>query len=114
MRRFAGLGYAEADLLAMDWASVVHPDDLGAALAMREQLLKQPNLSLAAERRYIHRSGSVIWGRMKVSVVLDPSGNPQYFVGHLEDVTERKQNEALLIQGASRLTMAARAGAVGI
>ena len=30
------------------------------------------------------------------------------------DITERKQSEALLTQAASRLAMAARAGAVGI
>jgi light-regulated signal transduction histidine kinase (bacteriophytochrome) len=45
------------------------------------------------EKRYLRKDGSTIWGRLNVSSVRDAEGKPDYCVGMVEDVTERKRAE---------------------
>ena len=90
------LGYSAAELLEMTWASITHPDDLEASLLRREKLVEEPNTSAEAEKRYIHRDGTVLWARVKISCIPASDGNPSCFVIHTEDITERKRvGEAL-------------------
>src|SRR5208282_3486853 len=61
------LGFSEQELLDTPWIQLVHPDDLGAALGRKDQLWNSPGGCVDAELRYIHRSGDVVWVRLKVS-----------------------------------------------
>ena len=87
------LGYSEQDLLESVWSKLVHPDDVAPSLTMGEQLRRDPNCCVETEKRYIHRDGTVVWGRMRMSMVRDAGGEPQYFVVHVEDISERKRAE---------------------
>ncbi len=94
---FCGMvGYSEQDLLGKVWTELVHPDDHGPALQNRERLLNDPGGCVDAQMRYIHRGGNVVWTHVRVSLVRDPGGNPQYFVVHVDDITERKRAEEAL------------------
>ena len=42
------------------------------------------------EKRYYHRDGYIVWGALSVSLVRDARGYPLYFVGQIEDITEKK------------------------
>jgi PAS domain S-box-containing protein len=101
------LGYSEQEPLGLAWAELTHPDDLGASLLMQEQLCKNPDRCAEAEERYIHRSGAVVWARVKVSVVRDPGGTPQCHVVHVEDITERKRAEEALHESEDRFRVMA-------
>ncbi len=78
------LGYSQTELLAIRWTELIHVDDREPALDRIRQLLREPDGCLDGERRYIHRNGSVVWGRVRVSLVRDANGDPQYFVTHAE------------------------------
>ncbi len=101
------LGYAEADLLASTWAALTHPADFQPSTARMELLLRDSSATLEAERRYIHRNGNVVWGRMRMSLVRDGSGSPLYFVVHIEDITERKRAEEALAESEDRFRVMA-------
>jgi two-component system, sensor histidine kinase and response regulator len=101
------LGYSEPELLAKDWKELVHPDDLGVAIASREKLSKDPLGCVESERRYIHRGGNVVWARVRVSLVHDPGGSPLYSVAHIEDITERKRTEEALRESEDRFRIMA-------
>jgi len=101
------LGYSEADLLAINWSNLIHPDDRSADLAMRDLLWGNPDQYLEEERRYLHRNGHVVWGRTGICALLDLGGAPQYFVGHLEDITARKRTEAALSESEERFRIMA-------
>ena len=45
------------------------------------------------EKRYIRKDGSVIDGKIMVSVVRNQNGKPSLYVAELEDITERKKAE---------------------
>ena len=100
------LGYSEAELLTISWASLTHPDDLEASLRMVERLQQEPDRCVEAEKRYIHRSGAIIWARIRISSVRDSSG-PAYSVIHAEDITERKKVEQALTESEDRFRVMA-------
>ena len=107
MRRFAGcVGYSEAELLRVGWADLTHPDDLKISLRMLEQLQRDPDGCAEAEKRYIHRSGAVVWVRMKISTVQDSAGSA-YYVAHVEDITKRKRAEDALSESEDRFRVMA-------
>jgi PAS domain S-box-containing protein len=90
------LGYSEQELLATTWMQLTHPDDLGPALRREEQVRAGLGGNGDAEMRQIHRNGTVVWGRVRVSQVQDSGGSPLYGVVHFEDITERRQTEQAL------------------
>jgi PAS domain S-box-containing protein len=87
------LGYSEAELLETSWMKLVHPDDLAASQQKMKQLIHEPNGYVEEEQRNIHRSGRVVWVRVRVSMVQKEDGGPPYFLAHVEDITERKKAE---------------------
>ncbi len=90
------LGYTHDELLPKPITEVMHPDDLASANADRARLLGGEVDSYRAERRYLHKSGTIVWVEMGVSLVRDRNGRPLNLVSHLHDITERKLAEQAL------------------
>ena len=96
------LGYTRAELLAMTFRDVTHPDDLAANVACARRCLAGEISSYVLEKRYIHKDGSYLWGTLTVSLVRDPAGAPQYFISVFEDISQRKSAELRLRQSEER------------
>ena len=88
-------GYTEQQILALDFQSVTHPEDLERDLAYVRQTLAGTISTYQMEKRYFHRTGRVIWALLNVSLVRDAQGTPQYFISQIQDITERKEMERL-------------------
>ena len=94
-RRFADLtGYSEKELLGMSFADVTHPDHLAETVHYRQRLLKGEIQTYSLEKRYVQKFGATVWARVTVSVMRDESGQPQYTITVIEEITLRKQAEA--------------------
>jgi PAS domain S-box-containing protein len=89
------LGYSEAELQGMTFAEITHPDDVNADLRLYHGLVAGEFKDYQIEKRYIHKRGKAVWVRLTVSLVRPPSGEPQFAIGMVEDITGRKQAEAL-------------------
>jgi diguanylate cyclase (GGDEF)-like protein/PAS domain S-box-containing protein len=87
------LGYGEADLLALSFQKLTHPDDLGHDLTEMYQLVEGKLSTSQSEKRYTHREGRDLWVLQSVSLVRDAEGKPQHFIFQIQDITERKQAE---------------------
>jgi PAS domain S-box-containing protein len=48
------------------------------------------------EKRYLHAGGRIVWGQLSVSAVNGPDGSARYFIGQLEDISERRAAEEML------------------
>jgi PAS domain S-box-containing protein len=55
----------------------------------------------------MHRNGSAVWVRVRISLVRDSAGNPCIHVVHIEDITERKRAEEALRESEERFRIMA-------
>jgi PAS domain S-box-containing protein len=100
------LGYSEAELLATDFQTVTHPEDLGPDLELVRSLLAGEIPSYQLQKRYLRKDGAVVWVLLAVSLVRGPDGGPRYFVSQIQDVTAHKRAEAALRESEERFRSA--------
>lgn len=89
-------GYKRRELLTKTLVEITHPEDRVATQAYLSEFFNDQRETLNFEKRYVHKTGSVVWAKVTVSLVREPSGVPQYCISVIEDITERKQAEAEL------------------
>lgn len=87
------LGYSEAELLATDFQTITHPDDLAADLDHLRRLLAGEIRAYRAVKRYLRKDGRIVWVELSVTLVRDASDRPLYFISQVQDITERKRYE---------------------
>ncbi|HEY8602560.1 MAG TPA: diguanylate cyclase, partial [Thermomicrobiales bacterium] len=90
------LGYSEAELLATDFQSITHPDDLASDLSQVEALLRGAIPGYQLEKRYLRRDGRMVWALLSVSLVRNADGTPLHFLSQIQDIDARKRAEAQL------------------
>jgi PAS domain S-box-containing protein len=90
------LGYEPDELSRKTFQDLTHPDDLEADITSLRQLLAGDTSFYQMEKRYIHRDGRAVWGRLTVTLVRHNNGEPEHFVSQIEDITARKQLEESL------------------
>ncbi len=90
------LGYTEEELLATDFQTITHPDDLHNDLAEVTRMLKGEIAVYQMEKRYFHRQGFIVWALLNVSLVRHADGQPKYFISQIQDITRRKQADELM------------------
>jgi PAS domain S-box-containing protein len=84
------VGYSEAELLAINFQTITHLDDLESDLIFVNQLLADDIQTYNMEKRYFHKSGSLIWAKLTVSLVRDEAKKPLYFISQIQDITAQK------------------------
>jgi PAS domain S-box-containing protein len=106
------IGYTREELLAMDFQSITHPDDLPNDLELLGRIISGEIDSYELEKRYIHADGRVIWIQLDVSVVRDAAGEALYFIGQIQDITNRRQLEEQFRQSQKMEAVGRLAGGV--
>ncbi len=90
-------GYKKEELLQTKISQFSHPQDADLSNDYIRQLLIDKSESIKLDKRYIHRDGSTIWAQVSVSSIKNQKGKITNFVVQLQDITERKRDELLLI-----------------
>lgn len=88
-------GYARDELAArrLNWQQLTLPDDLAESAGQVQRLLSGETPDIQMEKRYLRQNGQVFWGEVRVSLVHDESGAPDYFISTVQDISERKRLE---------------------
>jgi PAS domain S-box-containing protein len=97
------LGYSEQELLATNFQSLTHPDDLDADLSYAQRVFAGELRVYHNEKRYIHKEGRVVWVTLTASAVPDASGKVSYGIAQVQDITAKKNAEAALRQDQEEL-----------
>jgi len=92
------LGFTEAQMRSMNWREMTHPDDLPLSEALSAQILNGRREAFQTEKRYIHHDGHVVHVQLSVSQVRSESGQLNYLVSQVQDITKRKQYEEALFR----------------
>ncbi len=90
------VGYTREELLARSFQDITHPDDLERDLVQMRQLLAREIPTYSMEKRYLRKGGAIVWIDLTVALVRKDSGEPDYFISVVEDISARKQIEEAL------------------
>ncbi len=92
-------GYSPAEWLEnrFAWRKIIHPDDLAAVLEedKRTDATGEP---FRREYRVLTRDGRTIWFRDEAVLIKDQDGTPMFWQGIVNDISERKLAEEVLLQ----------------
>ena len=100
------LGFSAEELGAMAFTEFTHPEDRNLDWGYFGELLEGKRDSYQMEKRYITKSGREIWGRLTCSMILNAAGEPLYGIGMVDDITEHRQMQDMMVQ-AEKMTMVA-------
>ncbi len=105
---FCGIvGYSAEELLATDFQTITHPDDLEKDLLLLQQLLAGEISTYGMDKRYLHKDRRLVWVHLSVSLVRNPDGTPKHFIAQVQDQTARiEAQDALERQTLSLAAMA--------
>jgi PAS domain S-box-containing protein len=86
------LGYTGEELRQLALETITHPDDYQAeARHMRDTLVARREDDIyRAEKRFVHKDGRILWGRLTSSLIWDSDGTPLFGIGMVENITEHK------------------------
>jgi len=97
------LGYGEQELIGRPVKEISHPEDRNLTDSQRMRVRSGEKHSVRFEKRYIRKSGAIVWVDLSVALACDASGAPQYEIALFDDITERKKAEAALREAHEEL-----------
>jgi len=97
------LGYGEQELIGRPVKEISHPEDRNLTDSQRMRVRSGEKPSVRFEKRYLRKSGAIVWVDLSVALACDASGVPQYEIALFDDITERKKAEAALREAHEEL-----------
>jgi len=88
------LGYPEAELLAMSFQAVTHPEERDRDSAQIRRMARGELPEYSVEKRYVRKDGGIVWAALTVRPLNRAAGLPGRNVSIVADITARKQAEA--------------------
>ncbi|WP_160164580.1 PAS domain S-box protein [Pedosphaera parvula] len=95
------LGYTAGELQQITRKDFTHARDHREETQHIKRLISGESDFYQVEKRFVRKDGRIIWGRLTVSMVRDASGQPQFPIAMIEDITERQRAEEALLQYAA-------------
>jgi PAS domain S-box-containing protein len=83
-------GYSRSELMRMRPQDLTHPDDVASDLARGSALVRGEVKEVKSEKRYIRKSGIVIWARVHATLFKNQRGEPIGAFSMIEDITKEK------------------------
>ncbi|MBF2046761.1 MAG: PAS domain S-box protein [Elainella sp. C42_A2020_010] len=114
------LGYSEAELLGLSFPEITHPDDVETDWQGFRQMMAGEIRSFQMEKRYITKQGTIVPVLMNAALIRDPSGQPLYCVGQVQDIRDRQKVERMkdefisVVSHELRTPLTSIRGALGI
>ena len=96
------LGYSKSELLLKTFRDITHPDDSEDSNEWVRELLAGETTTIDFEKRYLHKAGYIVWGKVRAFLLRNIEGSPHFFITHVQDITEHKQAEKALRDSEER------------
>lgn len=82
------LGYTQNELIGTKFRDLTYIDDINMSVELHLNLIQGEITHYQLEKRYIHKSGEIIWGLLNVSSVRDANNDFLYATAQVQDITE--------------------------
>ena len=96
------LGYPQSEVERFNVNDLAHPDDRDLSPHFMNGALSGYTQKVEFEKRYIHKDGQIVFGRVSSALIRDRQGKPLYFISTLQDLTESKRAEKALRESEAR------------
>jgi PAS domain S-box-containing protein len=90
-------GYSREEIVGVDFRDILLPEDLVRDLERGARMMEGEFSYYSEERRIRHKDGSRRWMHLTVSLIYS-AGEPESYVGMVQDITEQKRDEEALRQ----------------
>jgi len=107
------LGYSEAELREMSFRMVTHEDDREHNVDLVAELIDGKRTSFDVVKRYLRKDAEPIWVNVSGSLVPGAEGVPQFILGIVENITERRKAEEALSLAQAELAHVSRVMTMG-
>ena len=87
------LGYGRDEFLGLTFQDMTFDADLNADMLLLNETLQGQRTTYSIEKRYIHKSGKLVYGLLNVSLIRDAEGTPLYFISQINDISKRVHAE---------------------
>ena len=92
------LGFETGELIGKNSIEIISAQDKALSQLMIDNMFSGEMDSTQAERQYLHKDGSVIWGLLSAAVVKDSDGRANNIVYHIADIQNEKELLANLLR----------------
>jgi PAS domain S-box-containing protein len=90
------LGYTEEELIGKTLKDITGPEDVNDNLDLQTQLKQGRIDAYQIEKRFIHKDGHLVYGLLNATLVKNAQSEALYFLGNVQNITERKKAEEAL------------------
>lgn len=87
------LGYDHSEITQLTFLDITHPEDRPQTSEFSRKVADGLINSYTAEKRYLKKDGQSIWGIVRATAVRDRNKAVKYWLGLVEDISERKKAE---------------------
>ncbi|MCP4727598.1 MAG: PAS domain S-box protein [bacterium] len=87
------IGYSAFDLVSLSTKDITHPEDKEASTLLINKLSRGEISDFAIEIRYDCKSDEEKIGYTRLALLRKQDGSPEFIIGQIEDITQRKENE---------------------
>ena len=101
------LGYQSSELEGMTFFDVTHPDDISVGAQSIRDLASGVITSFKQRKRYITKSGSIVWVDLSTTAIVDSAGTFRHTVTQVVDVTTEVLNYEALQRSARQFRLLA-------
>ena len=108
------VGYNTDEMIHLTFQQITVAEDLNLDLENLQRVIDGCINAYKMEKRYIRKDDSVVWIQLTVSGLRDADGTLLQFIAQIEDIQERKQNEAQLEQLQQRHALALKSADIGV
>lgn len=87
------LGYSTEELCQKVFIDLTAPEDMKLTITYWDKFLKGEIEKATIEKKYVHKSGKIVYTNLTISMVKDSKGNLSHFISVFQDITERRKAE---------------------
>ncbi|MEY2480274.1 MAG: two-component system, sensor histidine kinase and response regulator [Verrucomicrobiota bacterium] len=102
------VGYSEEELQTRTPIDITYSEDVESSKQLAKAML-EGDAHHSVEKRYVRKTGEVLWATRTACVIRDVAGKPRHFLIMVEDISDRKRNEKALRETKEEADRANRA-----